>query len=88
MHFLILILAPTAIGIEKEVHMLQQGLVLLVAGMGIAIGFLWLLAVVTTGMGKIAGKLNLFPEPAPKKPVAPAQDDAAVAVAIAAAERR
>ena len=68
--------------------MLQQGLVLLCAGMGIAVGFLSLLAVVTIVMGKYAPRLNLFPEPAPKKAPAPASDDAAIAVAIAAASQR
>lgn len=68
--------------------MLQQGLVLLIAGMGIAVSFLSLLAVVTRLMGLVAPKLNLFPEPAPKKAPAPAADDAAIAVAIAVASQR
>ena len=68
--------------------MLQLGLVLLCAGMGIAVGFLSLLAVVTIMMGKYAPRLNLFPEPAPKKPAAPVADDAAIAVAIAVASQR
>lgn len=70
--------------------MLQQGLVLLCAGMGIAVGFLSLLAVVTITMGKYAPRLNLFPESAPKKAAAPAvsADDAAIAVAIAVASQR
>ena len=69
--------------------MLQQGLVLLCAGMGIAVGFLSLLAVVTITMGKYAPRLNLFPESAPKKAApAPASDDAAIAVAIAVASQR
>mgnify|MGYP002521022895 FL=1 len=67
--------------------MLQQGLVLLCAGMGIAIGFLSLLAIVTIAMGKLAPRLNLFPEPAPKKPTTPVADDAAIAVAIAVANQ-
>lgn len=69
--------------------MLQQGLVLLVAGMGIAVGFLALLSFVTGLMGKIAPRLNLFPEPVQKKPVAkPASDDTAIAIAIAVANNR
>lgn len=69
--------------------MLQQGLVLIVAGMGIAIGFLALLSYVTTLMGKVAPRWNLFPEPVAKKPAAkPATDDAAVAIAIAVAKNR
>lgn len=69
--------------------MLQQGLVLLVAGMGIAVGFLTLLSIVTALMGKIAPRLNLFPEPVAKRPAAkPASDDTAVAIAIAVANSR
>lgn len=69
--------------------MLQQGLVLLVAGMGIAVSFLTLLSIVTALMGKVAPRWNLFPEPAPKKSVAkPASDDTAIAIAIAVANNR
>ncbi len=69
--------------------MLQQGLVLLVAGMGIAVGFLLLLAIMTQLMGKLAPRLNLYPAAAPKKaPVAPAAEDEAIAVAIAVAANR
>lgn len=69
--------------------MLQQGLVLLVAGMGIAVGFLALLAVVTAIMGKVAPRWKLFAEPAPKQ-AAPkaAADDTAIAIAIAVANSR
>lgn len=70
--------------------MLQQGLVLLVAGMGIAVCFLALLAAVTVVMGKLVPYINVFPDPAPKKPAAkpaPAADEA-VAVAIAVASKR
>lgn len=70
--------------------MLQQGLVLLVAGMGIAISFLLILAVVTLAMSKVIPHINLFPEPEPKKAPAkaPASDDTAVAIAIAVAAQR
>ncbi len=70
--------------------MLQQGLVLLVAGMGIAVSFLLLLSIVTTLMGKIAPKLNLYPAAAPKPTAAPAPAaaDEAIAVAIAVASQR
>jgi len=68
--------------------MLQQGLVLLGAGMGIAVGFLSLLAIVTVCMGRLAARVNLFPETKPKAAPPPAQDDAAIAIAIAAACRR
>lgn len=70
--------------------MLQQGLVLLVAGMGIAICFLALLAVVTVWMGKLIPYINVFPDPAPKKPApaAAGSNDEAVAVAIAIASKK
>lgn len=69
--------------------MLQQGLVLLIAGMGIAVSFLTLLAIVTSLMGKVAPRWKLFPEPAPKTPAAkPAADDTAIAIAIAVANSR
>ncbi len=70
--------------------MLQQGLVLLVAGMGIAILFLLLLSIVTSLLGKIAPKLNFYPAVAQKKAAAPAPavGDEAVAVAIAVALKR
>lgn len=69
--------------------MFQQGLVLLIAGMGIAVGFLALLSIVTTLMGKVAPRLKLFPEPAPKKTAAkPMADDTAIAIAIAVAKNR
>lgn len=69
--------------------MLQQGLVLLIAGMGIAVSFLALLAIITALMGKLAPHLKLFPEAAPKQPAKPvASDDTAVAIAIAVANSR
>lgn len=71
--------------------MLQQGLVLLVAGMGIAILFLALLSVVTSCMGKLVPYINVFPDPEPKKKPAPAaasSNDEAVAVAIAIASKK
>ena len=51
--------------------MLQQGLVLLVAGMGIAILFLFVLSLVTTGMSALLRAfpaLNVLPDPEPKTP--------------------
>lgn len=71
--------------------MLQQGLVLLVAGMGIAIGFLFILSIVTMAMSLLVPYINVFPDPEPKKGAKPqtvSSDDAAVAVAIAVASRR
>lgn len=67
--------------------MLQQGLVLLIAGMGIAIGFLALLATVTTILGKIAPRFEKAPTAKPATPT-PAADDVALAIAIAVADRR
>lgn len=69
--------------------MLQQGLVLLVAGMAIAIGFLFLLSIVTRILELVSKHVNFFPEPAPKKtPAASASDEEAIAVAIAVASGR
>ena len=74
--------------------MLQQGLVLLIAGMGIAILFLFVLSLVTTGMSALLRAfpaLNVLPDPEPKKAAAPksaGSEDAAVAAAIAIALKR
>lgn len=69
--------------------MLQQGLVLLVAGMAIAIGFLFLLSIVTTLLRLLAKHVNFFPEPVAKKaPATPVSDEEAIAVAIAVASGR
>ncbi len=74
--------------------MLQQGLVLLVAGMGIAILFLFVLSLVTTGMSALLRAfpaLNVLPDPEPKKAAAPkaaGSEEAAVAAAIAIALKR
>ena len=71
--------------------MIQQGLVLLVAGMGIAILFLFVLSVVTTLMSRLVPYINVLPDPEPKKPApkaAAGNEDEAVAVAIAIAASR
>ena len=71
--------------------MIQQGLVLLVAGMGIAILFLFVLSVVTTWMSKLVPYINVLPDPEPKKAAAPkaaGSEEAAVAAAIAIALKR
>ena len=74
--------------------MLQQGLVLLVAGMGIAILFLFVLSLVTTGMSALLRAfpaLNVLPDPEPKKKAAPhaaGNEDEAIAAAIAVALNR
>lgn len=74
--------------------MIQQGLVLLVAGMGIVMLFLLLLVVVMNGLAKIVPHINhILPDPQPKAVKKPAvkaagSDDEAVAVAIAAAISR
>ena len=69
--------------------MLQQGMVLLAAGMGIAVSFLALLALITSILGKLSPYIRLFPEPAPKKVAAPAPAaDEAIAIAIAVANNR
>ncbi|MEG1933352.1 MAG: OadG family transporter subunit [Kiritimatiellia bacterium] len=71
--------------------MLQQGLVLLIAGMGIAISFLLFLAIVMVGLGKIIPYINVLPDPTrkvPQKPAVAASEDESVAVAIAIAQFR
>lgn len=71
---------------------LAQGMVLLVAGMGIVFLFLILLVGVMSGSAKIIPRFNhILPDEAPKKRPAPAaaQDDGVmIAVAIAAAAAR
>lgn len=74
---------------RNEEKMLQQGLVLLIAGMGIAVTFLTVLACATVLLGKIAPRLKLFEEANAPKPAAPAaSDDTAIAIAIAVAQSR
>ena len=72
--------------------MLSQGLVLLIAGMGIVFLFLTVLVLVMSVMGKIVPKFNyILPDDQPKKAprvAAPASDDTALAIAIAVAARR
>ena len=68
--------------------MIGQGLVLMLAGMGIVYAFLTILIVVTkTSMSGIARFDSILPQDAPKKKPAPAaaNDDANVALAIAVA---
>ena len=75
-----------------DIELLKQGLVLLIAGMGIVFLFLTLLVFVTNGASKIIPKFNhILPDEAPKKkpaPAAAASDDAAIALAIAVARAR
>ena len=69
--------------------MIGQGLVLMLAGMGIVYAFLSVLIVVTrTSMGCIARFDSILPQDAPKKKPAAAKtgdDDANIALAIAVA---
>ena len=66
-----------------------QGLVLLLAGMGIVFTFLIVLSLVTEITMKFVGRFeSIFPQDAPKKKPAPraaGNDDEALAVAIAVA---
>ncbi len=74
-----------------DINLLQQGLVLLISGMGIVYIFLMVLVVVTNVASKIVPKFNhILPDEAPKKKPAPAaaSDDAAIALAIAVARAR
>ena len=69
--------------------MIGQGLVLMLAGMGIVYAFLIFLIIVTKGsMRCIARFDSILPQDAPKKkPAAAANDDANIALAIAVAMR-
>ena len=76
-----------------NMELLEQGLVLLVSGMGIVFIFLAILVLVTTGAAKVIPKFNyILPDEAPKKKPAPAakstDDDLAIALAIAVARAR
>ena len=68
---------------------LMQGLVLLIAGMGIVFAFLAVLVFVMTATSKVIPKLNhILPDEQPKKRPAKSSvshDDTAIAIAIAAA---
>ena len=73
-------------------EILKQGLVLLVAGVGIVFAFLQVLVIIVSGASKIIPKFNhILPDEEPKKkprPAASASDDAAIALAIAVARSR
>jgi oxaloacetate decarboxylase gamma subunit len=75
-----------------NMELIKQGVVLLIAGMGIVFCFLAILVMVTTGASKVIPRFAyLLPEEAPKKKPAPAKaagDDAAIALAIAVARAR
>ena len=67
---------------------IQQGLVLMAAGMGIVFLFLAILIVVTKCSSVVARFDNILPQDAPKKTpkkAAAADDDADIALAIAVA---
>ena len=71
-----------------KLELIKQGLVLLVAGMGIVYIFLAILILVTkTSMKSLAKFDSIIPQDAPKKKPAPkaASDDANIALAIAVA---
>lgn len=66
-------------------EIIGQGLVLMVAGMGIVYVFLTVLIAVTKGSSAFVAKFDhILPQDAPKKAVA-ADDDANVALALAIA---
>ena len=75
-----------------DAELIKQGVVLLVAGMGIVFAFLAILVLVTTGAAKVIPRFSyILPDEAPKKKAAPARaasDDAAIALAIAVARAR
>jgi sodium pump decarboxylase gamma subunit len=71
-------------------EILMQGLVLLIAGMGIVFAFLAVLVFVMAATSKVIPKLNhILPDEQPKKRAvkssAASHDDTAIAIAIAAA---
>jgi len=71
--------------------MLNEGLTLMLTGMGTVFSFLVILWFSVTGMGKIVMKLNeIFPEKVEtvKTAVKSASNDAEIAIAIAAAKYR
>ena len=67
--------------------MISQGIVLMIAGMGIVYVFLSILIVVTKVSMKAIGNFDsILPQEAPKKkPAAATDDDANIALAIAVA---
>ncbi len=72
---------------------IYQGLILLLAGMGIVFAFLIVLVIVTSLSSKQIAKLSyLLPDEQPKKAPAPkaaaTDDDLAIALAIAVARAR
>jgi oxaloacetate decarboxylase gamma subunit len=72
-------------------NIIGQGLVLMVAGMGIVYVFLCILIVVTKYASAFVARFaHILPEDAPKKPApkAAASDDSAIALAIAVARAR
>ncbi|MBR3085202.1 MAG: OadG family protein [Kiritimatiellae bacterium] len=74
-----------------NIELIKQGVVLLVAGMGIVYIFLAILVLVTTIASKVIPHFAyLLPEEAPKKKPAPRadSDDTAIALAIAVARAR
>lgn len=76
-----------------DIELIKQGVVLLVAGMGIVFLFLAVLVLVTTLSAKIIPRFSyLLPDETPRKSPAPAAraggDDAAIALAIAVARAR
>ncbi len=69
--------------------MLIQGLLLLVAGMGIVLVFLLLLIFVVTMSARVIPRFNHFlPDVVSKQPVSDPAPNVAIAVAIAAARQR
>ena len=73
-------------------EIINQGISVMLTGMGTVFSFLAVLWFSVSLMGKIVGKLNeIFPEPVPaavKSSAAKASDDTEIAIAIAAAASR
>ena len=78
--------------IMESTQVLNQGLVLLVAGTAIVFIFLYLLVMMMRLTARVVPRFNhLLPDPSPKRPAArpaPAGDAIAIAIAAAVAARR
>ncbi|MDR1325152.1 MAG: OadG family protein [Treponema sp.] len=68
-------------------EMFEQSAVLTLLGMGVVFGFLIILVVAITGMGKIVHAMGLDKEPEVAKPKAPLPAPAAVVVASVVANQ-
>lgn len=67
---------------------MEQGIVLLVVGMGVVFSFLVLLVFAVHAMGNILSKIAPHePEPTPSRSIATGSSDPSAIIAVAAAQR-